>query len=85
MFAAEWGTGQVFWSMLWFSLFFTWIWLVFAILGDVFRSPDLSGGAKAAWAVVVILFPFVGVFGYLVLRGRFMSQHSLDEARLRSW
>ena len=25
MLAAEWGTGQVFWSMLWFFMFVIWI------------------------------------------------------------
>ena len=28
MLLAEFGTGQVFWSMLWFFLFFIWIWLL---------------------------------------------------------
>ena len=45
--AAEWGTGQVFWSMLWFFLFFIWIWLLVIVFTDVFRSHDLSGWAKA--------------------------------------
>ena len=31
MFAAEFGTGQVFWSMLWFFLFFIWIWLLISV------------------------------------------------------
>src|SRR6185437_8957363 len=28
---AEFGTGQVFWSMVWFFLFFIWIWLLFTV------------------------------------------------------
>ena len=40
---AEFGTGQVFWSMLWFFLFFLWIWLLIMIFGDIFRSDDLGG------------------------------------------
>ena len=46
MLAAEFGTGQVFWSMLWFFLFFIWIWLLITVFGDIFRSDDLSGGAR---------------------------------------
>ena len=55
MLLAEFGTGQVFWSIVWFSLFFLWIWLVVMIFTDLFRSPDLSGWGKAAWAVFLIV------------------------------
>ena len=39
---AEFGTGQVFLSMLYFFLFFIWIWLLIVVFGDIFRS-DLVG------------------------------------------
>jgi hypothetical protein len=44
-------------------------WLVVMVLMDVFRSPDLSGLAKAAWVAAVILVPLIGVLGYVVARG----------------
>jgi hypothetical protein len=83
MFAAEWGTGQVFWSMLYFFLFVIWFWLLIVIFSDIFKSPDLSGGAKAVWSIFVIVLPFLGVFVYLIARGRKMSEHAMDEAKLR--
>ena len=43
MFAVEFGTGQVFWSLLWFFLFLIWIWLVISVFTDIVRSDDLSG------------------------------------------
>ena len=46
MLAADWGTGEVFWSMLWFFLFFIWIWLLIIVFSDIFRSHDLSGWGK---------------------------------------
>ena len=52
---------EVFWSMLWFFLFFMWIWLAISIFGDIFRSPDLSGGGKAVWTIFVIFLPYLGV------------------------
>ena len=55
LFAAEWGTGEVFWSMLWFFLFFIWIWLLIIVFSDIFRSHDLSGWVKAIWIIFVIL------------------------------
>jgi hypothetical protein len=76
MLAAEFGTGQVFLSMLFFFLFFILIWLVIAIFADIFRSPDLSGWAKALWVLFVIVLPFLGVFSYLIVRGHKMRDYA---------
>jgi MFS family permease len=36
---------------------------------DVFRHRgDLTGGTKAAWAVAMLVFPFVGLLVYTMLR-----------------
>ena len=78
MFAAEWGTGQVFWSMLWFFLFIMWIWLIVAIFTDIFRSPDLGGWGKALWCIFIIFLPFLGVFVYLITRGHKMQEHQIE-------
>jgi hypothetical protein len=78
--AAEFGTGQVLWSMLWFFLFFMWIMLVFSTIGDIFRSHDLSGWAKAIWTLFIVFLPFLGVFIYLIVRGDKMTQHGVDDA-----
>jgi hypothetical protein len=51
MLLAEFGTGQVLWSMLWFLLFFIWIWLLMGLFSDIFRSPDLSRWGKALWVI----------------------------------
>jgi hypothetical protein len=80
MFAAEWGTGQVFWSMLWFFLFFIWIWLLIMVFADIFRSHDLGGVAKAIWVIFVILIPYLGVFVYLIARGHKMGEHAAQDA-----
>ena len=80
MLVAEFGTGQVFWSMLWFFLFFIWIWLLIVVFGDIFRSPDLSGWGKALWTLFVVFLPYLGVFMYLIVRGRKMHEHAADAA-----
>jgi hypothetical protein len=81
MLAAEFGTGQVFWSMLWFFLFFIWIWLLIVIFGDIFRSDDLSGWGKALWSIFIIVLPYLGVFVYLIARGHKIQEHHLREAQ----
>ena len=78
---AEFGSGQVFWSMLWFFLFFIWIWLLIAIFSDIFRSHDLSGWGKALWSIFVIVLPYLGVFVYLIARGGKMREHALEAAQ----
>jgi hypothetical protein len=78
--ATEWGTGQVFWSMLWFFLFFIWLWLLIIVFSDIFRSHDLSGGVKAIWVIFVILVPYLGVFVYLIARGHKMAEHAQEQA-----
>ena len=83
MLLAEFGTGQVFWSMLWFFLWIIWIWMLIAIFGDIFRSPDLSGWGKALWSIFVIFLPFLGVFVYLIARGRKMQEHAINDAQQR--
>jgi hypothetical protein len=35
---------------------------------DAFRRPDLSGGAKAAWAIGMLVVPFIGLLVYTMLR-----------------
>ena len=74
--AAEFGSGQVFWSMLWFFMFFIWIWLLIIVFSDIFRSQDLSGWGKALWSIFVIVLPYLGVFVYLIARGHKMNEHA---------
>lgn len=80
MLLAEFGTGQVFWSMIWFTLFFMWIWIVIAIFSDIFRSDDLGGWGKALWCIFVIFLPYLGVFVYLIARGRGMQERHVRQA-----
>jgi hypothetical protein len=78
---AEFGSGQVLWSMLWFFLFFIWIWILITVFADIFRSHDLSGWAKALWVIFVIFLPYLGVFVYLIARGHKMSEHAMEAAK----
>lgn len=32
------------------------------------RRPDLSGGAKAAWTIIMLILPFIGLLLYTMLR-----------------
>ena len=81
MLASDFGTGQVFLSMLWFFLFFIWIWILITVFADIFRSHDMGGWAKALWVIFVIILPYLGVFVYLIARGHKMSEHAMEAAQ----
>ena len=78
MIAASFGAGQVAYSILWFFLFFIEIWLMISIFIDIFRSHDLRGWAKAAWVILVIIFPILGILAYLIFRGDKMRAHQVQ-------
>jgi Short C-terminal domain/Phospholipase_D-nuclease N-terminal len=79
--ADDFGSGQVFLSMLWFFLFFIWIWLLITVFADIFRSPDLSGWGKALWSLFVIFLPYLGVFVYLIAEHQGMTDRNLAQAQ----
>jgi hypothetical protein len=64
----------LFWTMLWWFLWIAWIVLLFRVIGDIFRSQDLGGFAKALWSIFVILVPWLGVLVYLIARGGSMAE-----------
>src|SRR4051812_42123630 len=77
-------------SMFWFMLLFTWIWMIIAILTDIFRDHTLSGGAKALWTLFIVVIPWLGALAYIFSRGDSMNdrnhQAALDQqARMREY
>ena len=72
----------VFWTMLEFFAFVIFIFLVFTLATDIFRSDDLSGWAKAAWLLFIVFIPVIGIFAYLIARGRGMRERA-EEVRAR--
>jgi predicted permease len=72
---------SVFWSMLWLFLWIMWFVLLFRVVVDIFRDDDMSGWAKAGWLVFTILLPFLGVFVYVIARGKNMGRREVAQAR----
>jgi hypothetical protein len=84
MLAYDYPVMGVFWSMLYFFIFFIWIMLLFRIFVDIFRSHDLGGVAKTLWFIFVIILPFLGVFIYVIVRGKSMSERDIAEAKAQN-
>lgn len=76
MFAYNYPLLDIFWTMLEFFFLFLWIWLLIVIFVDIFRSHDLRGAAKAAWVILVLILPLIGVLIYLIVRGKGMHERS---------
>ncbi|KAA0923651.1 SHOCT domain-containing protein [Streptomyces apricus] len=72
---------SVFWSMLIFFLWIMWFVLLFRIVVDIFRDDDMSGWGKAGWLVFVVFLPFLGVFVYVIARGKNMGHREVAQAR----
>ncbi|MFB8244016.1 SHOCT domain-containing protein [Streptomyces sp. NPDC055952] len=72
---------SAFWTILWVFLWIMWFVLLFRVVLDIFRDDDLSGWAKAGWLVFCIVLPFLGVFVYVVARGKDMGRRENARAR----
>jgi hypothetical protein len=81
MLATSYPILAVFWWMLMFFLFVVWIFILFQVIIDIFRSHDLHGLAKALWLIFIIFLPFLGVLLYLIFRGHKMQEHNLQAAQ----
>ncbi len=68
-------------TMLVFFLWIMWFILLFRVVVDVVRDDFLSGWGKTGWLVFTIVLPFLGVFVYVIARGRNMGSRELAQAR----
>ena len=81
MLAYTYPLADLFGTMLGLFIFIIWFWLLIVIFGDIFRSHDMGGGAKALWVIFVIVLPFLGIFVYLIARGGKMHERAAAQAQ----
>jgi hypothetical protein len=72
-----------FWTVMWIFLWVLWIVLLFRIIGDIFRDDTLGGAGKTGWLIFVILLPFLGVFVYVLARGKDMGDREVRHAQAK--
>lgn len=83
MVGVEWGSRESMWAG---AGFFIWTCLIFAFLYafvDLLRRRDLSGAAKAAWTLVLVVFPLLGAMIYLIARPTVTEEDLEDDRRRR--
>ena len=80
--AADYPFLDVLWTMIIFFCWVAWIWLLIIIFSDLFRR-DISGWAKAAWIVFLIILPFLGALIYLIAEGRQMTERRVRDVQVQ--
>jgi hypothetical protein len=62
-------------------VFVVWFWLLIIVFSDLFRRHDISGWGKALWVIGLIVFPYLGVFAYMIFQAKGMAERSSQQAR----
>lgn len=79
--AADYPFLDILWTMILFFAWVAWIWILIMIVADIFRRHDASGWIKALWIIVLIILPFLGVLGYLIVNSKGMAERNAEHAR----
>jgi hypothetical protein len=56
--------------------FISYLFALFAVVGDLFRDRNLSGWWKAVWIILLIWIPFLTLLVYLIVRGAGMGERA---------
>ena len=83
MLATNYPILDIFLTTLYFFIFIIWLWLLFMVFIDIFRSHDLGGWAKGLWVIGIIIMPYLGVLIYLIFRGGKMHERAAQQAALQ--
>ncbi len=70
-----------FWLLVWSFFFVFYLMVLFHVVADLFRDKDLSGWWKALWIIFLIIFPFLALLIYLIVRGRSMAERQAGTMR----
>ena len=62
-------------------VFVVWFWLLITVFSDLFRRHDIPGWGKAIWIIALIVFPFLGIFAYMITQATGMAERSSQHAQ----
>lgn len=71
------------WNAIWVVfltfLFISVLMMMFSVITDIFRDDELGGWGKAAWLIALVLFTFITLIVYVIVRGDGMVKRSAKE------
>ena len=60
--------GDIIWGLIVFFFMVVYLIILFSVVVDLFRDDELSGWAKAGWALFILFIPLIGVLAYVIAR-----------------
>jgi uncharacterized membrane protein YcjF (UPF0283 family) len=72
---------KVLWDILIIFAWILFIWMAIVAFSDLFRRRDISGWGKAAWVVLIVILPWIGVLAYLIVNHDGMAERSEKQTR----
>ncbi len=70
-----------FWDFVWLIIstfvFVAYLLILFQIVADLFRDPEVSGIAKVLWLIGLIFVPMLTALLYVLLRGSGMAKRQM--------
>jgi hypothetical protein len=78
---ANYNFASFLWDVLVIFAFVIWFWLLIVVFGDIFRRRDIGGWGKAAWIILVIVLPYLGVFIYLIAEHSGMADRTVQDVQ----
>jgi predicted PurR-regulated permease PerM len=73
---------DVLWDILIVFAWVIFIWIAITVLIDVFRRHDISGWGKAAWVILIVILPWIGVLIYLIANHDGMAERRNKDAQV---
>ena len=62
-------------------VFVVWFWLLITVFSDLFQRHDISGWGKAIWIIALIVFPYLGIFAYMITQATGMAERNSQQAQ----
>lgn len=81
--AADYPFLDIIGTMALFFVWLLWLWTLIVVLGDVFSRRDISGWSKAAWTIVMVFLPVLGLLTYIIVNGHGMAERRVAAMEAR--
>jgi hypothetical protein len=76
----DWTFGSLLLWSLYFMAIVILIWVVIAIIADIFRNHDSNGFVKALWIIALVVAPWLTALIYLIVEHKGMAERSMKAA-----